>query len=212
MVRFGLSPGPLRNGKQTPTHIGRGFAWPRALLNDRLGISDKGRDMTTFEYVVVPAPKRAPKVKGAKTGEARFAHALTGVMNDYGAEGWEYLRSDTLPCEERSGFTGTKTVFQTMLVFRRAIEPEASNFGLPAHDGVETPEQLAATLPAPAALAPPEKRVAIEPHLPEPRHEAAPALPRLGSARPTAPAVAGEAHVPPFPASAPDRAEERGQD
>ncbi len=41
-------------------------------------------------------------------------------MNRLGAEGWDYVRADALPCEERVGLTGTKTVFQNMLVFRRA--------------------------------------------------------------------------------------------
>ena len=81
--------------------------------------------MTQFEYKVVPAPLRGEKVKGAKTTEARFAHALMGVMNELGAEGWEYIRADTLPCEERVGLTGRTTRFQNMLVFRRTLASEA---------------------------------------------------------------------------------------
>lgn len=78
--------------------------------------------MQRFEYKVIPAPKRGEKARGVKTTEDRFAHALTNLMNELGAEGWEYVRSDALPCEERVGFTGTKTTFQNMLVFRRALE------------------------------------------------------------------------------------------
>ena len=44
---------------------------------------------------------------------------LTQLMNDLAREGWEYLRADTLPCEERSGLTGKSTTFQNLLVFRR---------------------------------------------------------------------------------------------
>lgn len=80
--------------------------------------------MTKFEYKVVPAPKRGEKVKGVKAGEARFAHTLETLMNDLGAQGWEYQRADTLPSEERSGLTSRTTVFQNVLVFRRAIEVE----------------------------------------------------------------------------------------
>jgi hypothetical protein len=58
--------------------------------------------MTQFEYKVVPAPAKGEKVRGAKTTADRFAVTLTGVMNDLGREGWEYLRADTLPCEERA--------------------------------------------------------------------------------------------------------------
>lgn len=86
--------------------------------------------MQRFEYKVIPAPKRGEKARGVKTTEERFAYALTNLMNDLGAEGWDYVRADALPCEERVGLTGTKTTFQNMLVFRRALgrieaEPEA---------------------------------------------------------------------------------------
>ncbi len=77
--------------------------------------------MAQFEYKVIPAPMRGEKARGAKTTADRFAVALSGVMNDLAREGWEYLRADTLPCEERVGFTGKTTVFQNMLIFRRAI-------------------------------------------------------------------------------------------
>lgn len=93
--------------------------------------------MPQFEYHVVPAPRRGEKIKGAKTTEDRFAAALTRIMNDLGAEGWEYVRADTLPCDERSGLTGTKTTFQNMLVFRRvlgavdATEPAAGTGAVP---------------------------------------------------------------------------------
>jgi hypothetical protein len=74
-----------------------------------------------YEYRVVPAPRRAAKAKGARSGEERFALALSAVMNDLGAQGWEYVRSDTLPMDERAGLTGTKTSYLNMLVFRRVI-------------------------------------------------------------------------------------------
>ncbi len=77
--------------------------------------------MQRFEFKVIPAPKRGEKARGVKTTEDRFALALTNLMNELGAEGWDYVRADSLPCEERVGFTGTKTTFQNLLVFRRAI-------------------------------------------------------------------------------------------
>ena len=82
--------------------------------------------MQRFEYKVIPAPKRGEKARGVKTTEDRFALALTHLMNDLGAEGWDYVRADALPCEERSGLTGTKTTFQNMLVFRRVIGSAAA--------------------------------------------------------------------------------------
>lgn len=76
--------------------------------------------MAEFEYKVVPAPNRGEKAKGAKTPEARFAHALEALMNRLAAEGWEYLRADMLPSQERTGLTGSTTHWRNMLVFRRA--------------------------------------------------------------------------------------------
>ena len=77
--------------------------------------------MQRFEYKVIPAPKRGEKARGVKTTEDRFALALTQLMNELGADGWDYVRADALPCEERAGLTGTRTTFQNMLVFRRVI-------------------------------------------------------------------------------------------
>jgi hypothetical protein len=77
--------------------------------------------MQRFEYKVIPAPRRGEKARGVKTTEDRFAYALTQLMNQLGAEGWDYVRADALPCEERTGLTGTKTTFQNVLVFRRSI-------------------------------------------------------------------------------------------
>lgn len=80
--------------------------------------------MAVYEYKVVPAPVKGLKARGIRSPEARFAHALATEMNRLGAEGWTYLRSDTLPAEERVGLTRTKTVYRTLLVFRREVEAE----------------------------------------------------------------------------------------
>ena len=77
--------------------------------------------MQRFEYKVIPAPKRGEKARGVRTTEERFALALTHLMNDLGAEGWDYVRADALPCEERVGLTGRRTIFLNVLVFRRVI-------------------------------------------------------------------------------------------
>ena len=81
--------------------------------------------MMNYEYKVVPAPVRGKKAKGVKTPEDRFAHALESAMNELGADGWEYLRADTLPCEQREGLMSKTTVYQNMLVFRRAKPAKA---------------------------------------------------------------------------------------
>ena len=103
--------------------------------------------MTRYDYRVVPAPERGEKARGVKAPEARFAHAVEQVMNDMAAEGWEYLRSDTLPSVERSGLTASDTVWRNLLVFRRpnaadlsAFQPKMLEPPLVLEDAVETPE------------------------------------------------------------------------
>ena len=78
--------------------------------------------MSSFEYTVIPAPARGEKAKGAKTGIERFAATLSDTLNDMARDGWEYVRAETLPAEERAGLTRTRTVYLTLLVFRRAVE------------------------------------------------------------------------------------------
>jgi hypothetical protein len=125
--------------------------------------------MPAFEYKVIPAPRRGDKARGAKTTADRFAAALSQVMNDLGREGWEYLRADTLPCEERVGLTGKATAFQNMLVFRRVLQTEP--VAEPA-----APQQLAPPILTAAAAEGPAPRLITEP-------KEAPAFPALGPAR-----------------------------
>ena len=58
--------------------------------------------MSSYEYTVIPAPARGEKTKGAKTGIERFAATLSDALNDMARDGWEYVRAETLPAEERS--------------------------------------------------------------------------------------------------------------
>lgn len=77
--------------------------------------------MARFEYKVVPAPTKGQKAKGVKTPEGRFALSVESLLNEMGAEGWEYLRAELLPSEERTGLTGSATNWRNVLVFRRAL-------------------------------------------------------------------------------------------
>lgn len=88
--------------------------------------------MAGFEYKVIPAPHKGEKAKGIKTPEARFSHSLEQLMNSLGAEGWEYQRADTLPSSERSGLTGSQTVWRHILVFRRPLTQALPHVGEPA--------------------------------------------------------------------------------
>lgn len=113
--------------------------------------------MQTYEYRVVPAPKRAERVKGVRSTQDRFAHALTVMMNDLGRDGWDYQRADTLPCEERVGLTGRTTVFQHMLVFRRALETAGVAAAVPAAAPAPAPIPV---FSRPAAVRPVERGLA----------------------------------------------------
>ena len=166
--------------------------------------------MSVYEYKVVPAPARGEKARGLRTPEERFAHALESSMNDFAAEGWEYLRADTLPCEERTGLlTGrTVTVYRSVLVFRRALR-----------GADDRPAKIASAEAPPKATPPsgmsaPETPVAWSGAVPEgPVTRPAPLQPlsaaeRVGRAR-AAPKIAaqpaqGPARIPPAdPATGP---------
>ncbi len=126
--------------------------------------------MQRFEYHVVPAPRRGEKARGVKTTEERFALALSNLMNQLGTDGWEYVRADTLPCDERAGFTGTKTTFQNILVFRRPLRalgedlPEKPSMRVFHADPVASGPKLgpAETPAGPAPAVGPAKGLAAE--------------------------------------------------
>lgn len=84
--------------------------------------------MTQYDYKVVPAPSRGVKAKGVKGAEARFAHAMELQLNGLAADGWEFLRAETLPSEERQGLTSTTTTYRSILVFRRPQVAGADGF------------------------------------------------------------------------------------
>lgn len=78
--------------------------------------------MQMYEYKVVAAPNQSRKVRGVKTPAGRFAVVLTEAINEQAAEGWEYLRSDSLPVEEKPGLLKSKVEnYYTVLVFRRPV-------------------------------------------------------------------------------------------
>ena len=75
--------------------------------------------MRQFEYRAIPAPNTGTKAKGVKSREDRFALSMTDALNDMAQEGWEYVRAEMLPVEERKGLTGTQKTYQNILIFRR---------------------------------------------------------------------------------------------
>ncbi|MBL3568497.1 hypothetical protein BV509_15610 [Rhodovulum sulfidophilum] len=97
-----------------------------------------------YEYRVLPAPERGRRVRGAKGPAERFAHALEQAMNEMAAEGWEYVRAESLPSEERQGlFSGSSRTVRNVLVFRR---PRDTGAGQDAEDAAfrhGSPEEIA---------------------------------------------------------------------
>ena len=75
--------------------------------------------MRKFEYKAIPAPSAGTKAKGVKSTEDRFALSMTDVLNEMASDGWEYVRAEMLPCDERKGLTGTQRTYQNVLIFRR---------------------------------------------------------------------------------------------
>lgn len=80
--------------------------------------------MAQYEYKVIAAPKQGVKAKGLRAAEDRFARTLETLLNTHAADGWDYLRTETLPCEEREGLMSKTTVFQNMMIFRRVLTDE----------------------------------------------------------------------------------------
>lgn len=120
--------------------------------------------MDVYEYKVVPAPMKGQKARGVRKSEDKFAFALQEVMNSYAQDGWEFLRSETLPNEERVGLTNTSTTYRSILVFRRFVasetpavqpaEPEQAKVTPTRVTVTEAPKQLPKPAPEKAASQP----------------------------------------------------------
>ncbi|WP_069300814.1 hypothetical protein [Neptunicoccus sediminis] len=127
--------------------------------------------MQRYEYKAVPAPNRPKKVKGVKTTAGRFAAVLTDTINDLAKEGWEYLRSDSMPVEEKPGLLKSRIeTYQTILVFRRALAAETAPVAavVPAAPKDDTDPEVAAppapvTPPAPVARNDADNRAPAKP-------------------------------------------------
>ncbi|HWL57524.1 MAG TPA: DUF4177 domain-containing protein [Paracoccus sp. (in: a-proteobacteria)] len=108
--------------------------------------------MSSYEYTVIPAPGRAEKSKGAKAGIERFAATLGDVLNTMARDGWEYVRAEVLPAEERSGLTSRTTIYHNLLIFRRPTGPVPLREPTPAaaNAAPEAPPAAPAPVTAPA--------------------------------------------------------------
>lgn len=120
--------------------------------------------MAEYEYKCVSAPRRPKPVKGARSHEDQFACGLAEVMNKMALEDWEYLRAESLPCEEKTGLTSRVVSYQSVLVFRRRISANQQFFEVAndkrlehhpvSEDGAERDVAFASRNAAVAAAAP----------------------------------------------------------
>ena len=104
--------------------------------------------MPQYEYKVVPAPSKGRKAKGVKTPEGRFAVSVEAILNEMGALGWEYLRAELLPSDERSGLTGSSRNWRNVLIFRREVAVAAP---VAKPRLLEAPERVEDSAPSVAA-------------------------------------------------------------
>lgn len=96
--------------------------------------------MADFEYKVVAAPKKTKSFKGVRSHEDQFAHVLMEIMNELANDAWEYLRAESLPCEEKTGLTSRVESYQSVLVFRRPIVADQKFFATPPTHQIELHE------------------------------------------------------------------------
>ncbi|MEL6766619.1 MAG: hypothetical protein AAFP17_05520 [Pseudomonadota bacterium] len=108
-----------------------------------------------YQYKLVGAPERGTRRRGTKTGSERVAAAMQEIVAQHAQEGWEYLRTDTLPVSEPRGFLGgRREVMRAVLVFRRAVRQSPA-----------VPESFVADGPSFSAESPP---LTAPPREPEP--------------------------------------------
>lgn len=174
--------------------------------------------MSSYEYTVIPAPARGEKSKAAKTGIERFAATLSDTLNEMAQDGWDYVRAETLPAEERAGLTSRTTVYHNLLIFRRSLVEQPSRAPLtqseiPVTPPVTTPPVAPTAAPSastPVALSDPAGQPATAARVdlsPEPAPVRAPFSQPMRSvtapqsqARPAEPPLTRPQAASPFPA------------
>lgn len=79
-----------------------------------------------YEYKVIPAPRQARRSKGARTVQDRFAQTLADTINAEAGAGWEFVRAESLPVEQKKNMLSSPTEsYHSVLVFRRVAKTPA---------------------------------------------------------------------------------------
>jgi len=157
-----------------------------------------------FEYKTVGGPDRGKRKDGARTVADRVAAAMEDIIRAQATGGWEYLRTDLVPVEERPSLLGRRRLVHcAVLVFRRPIggaaaaEPTRAELAA-RHADIFGGEPKAAEAPrtAPAAPsvapqpAPPAAAPQPAPQTAPPQPVAAPVARRTSAVPPAPPAGA----------------------
>lgn len=75
-----------------------------------------------YEYKCVGAPEEPRRQRGVRAWSDRVALAMQEVITAEAIDGWEYLRTDILPVEEKDGFfSRVRRIQRAVLIFRREI-------------------------------------------------------------------------------------------
>ena len=116
--------------------------------------------MDKFEYKAIPAPVFGQRAKGVRGNDGRFAQAMSTTLNQMSLEGWEYIRAESLPANERRGvFRRRVQTHHNLLIFRRPADEtfvasqetqgETSTFNPFRRSAVKTETAQTETEPAP---------------------------------------------------------------
>lgn len=80
--------------------------------------------MGDYTYKCVAAPRRAKKSREHRSPAEALAAAVEAAIAEQAAAGWDYLRTDLVPMETKSGWMGPVTeTHQGVMVFRRRTAP-----------------------------------------------------------------------------------------
>ena len=84
--------------------------------------------MSGYKYRSVALPRGHPEVKKRRRPPGEYlAAVLEAVINDQAAEGWEYLRAETITAIARKSMLSAKSeTAHTLLVFRKSTRPAAA--------------------------------------------------------------------------------------
>lgn len=78
----------------------------------------------SFEYKCIGAPERPKRQRGVRGRSERVALAMQEIIAVEAVDGWEYMRTDLVPVEEKASlFSRTREVHRAVLIFRRELNP-----------------------------------------------------------------------------------------